>query len=63
VRLGSSVSCGSSVNVTSRVRSPGTAAGWRCTSKLGDLDGIASADWGLAQIDLDRNDYQPALPR
>ena len=31
--------------------------------QLGDLDGIAAATWGLAQIDLAREDYQSALPR
>ena len=30
--------------------------------QLGDLDGIAAADWGLATIDLARKDYQSALP-
>jgi tetratricopeptide (TPR) repeat protein len=30
---------------------------------LGDLDGIAAAKWGLAQIDLARKDYQSAFPR
>jgi hypothetical protein len=31
--------------------------------QLGDPGGIASADWGLAQIDLTRKDYQSAFPR
>src|ERR1019366_1833661 len=31
--------------------------------KLGELDGIASTDWGLAQIDLAREDHQAAFPR
>ena len=31
--------------------------------QLGDLDGIAAADWALAQIDLAREDYQSAFPR
>jgi tetratricopeptide (TPR) repeat protein len=31
--------------------------------QLGDLDGIANSDWGLAQIDLAREDYQAAFPR
>ena len=31
--------------------------------QLGDLDGIAAADWGLARSDLAREDYQSALPR
>jgi tetratricopeptide (TPR) repeat protein len=31
--------------------------------QLGDLDGIAGADWDLAQIDLDRQDYRSAFPR
>jgi tetratricopeptide (TPR) repeat protein len=31
--------------------------------QLGDLDGIANTDWGLAQIDLAREDYQAAIPR
>ncbi len=31
--------------------------------QLGDLDGIAAAQWGLAQIDLARQDVQAALPR
>jgi hypothetical protein len=31
--------------------------------RLGDLDGIAAADWALAVIDLDRQDYASALPR
>jgi hypothetical protein len=33
------------------------------SKQLGDLDGIAGADWGLARIDLEREDYQAALPR
>src|SRR5262249_61820734 len=31
--------------------------------QLGDLAGIAAADWDLARIDLARKDYQSALPR
>ena len=31
--------------------------------QLGDLDGIAAADWDLARIDLARENYQSALPR
>ena len=31
--------------------------------QLGDHDGIAAADWDLAQIDLARKDYRAALPR
>ena len=31
--------------------------------RLGDLDGIAAATWGLAQIDLARQDDQSAAPR
>ncbi|MEV0193552.1 CHAT domain-containing protein [Kitasatospora purpeofusca] len=31
--------------------------------QLGDIDGIASANWDLAQIDLDRGDLQTAVPR
>ncbi len=31
--------------------------------QLGDIDEIAAADWGLAQIDLDREDYQSAFER
>jgi hypothetical protein len=31
--------------------------------RVGDLEGIAAASWGLAQIDLDREDYESALPR
>jgi hypothetical protein len=31
--------------------------------QLGDLDGIAAADWDLARIDLAQEDYQSALPR
>ena len=31
--------------------------------QLGDLDGIAAANWDLAQIDLAREDYQAAFPR
>ena len=31
--------------------------------QLGDLDAIAAADWDLAVIDLEREDYQSALPR
>ncbi|MGW5054553.1 CHAT domain-containing protein [Actinokineospora sp. NPDC004072] len=31
--------------------------------QLGDLDGIAAANWALAQIDLDQQDYSAAIPR
>jgi hypothetical protein len=31
--------------------------------QLGDLDGVANATWGLARIDLAREDYASALPR
>jgi tetratricopeptide (TPR) repeat protein len=31
--------------------------------QLGDLDVIANTDWGLARIDLARQNYQAALPR
>ena len=31
--------------------------------QMGDLDGIAAADWDLARIDLARENYQSALPR
>ena len=30
---------------------------------MGDLDGIAAASWGLAQIDIAREDYESAIPR
>jgi hypothetical protein len=33
------------------------------SKQLGDLDGIAKANWDLAQIDLVREDYQSACPR
>ena len=33
------------------------------SKQLGDLDGIAAADWDLARIDLAREDYESALPR
>ena len=33
------------------------------SKQLGDLNGIARADWGLARIDLARDDYGSALPR
>ncbi|HEY6424428.1 MAG TPA: hypothetical protein VIY28_14505, partial [Pseudonocardiaceae bacterium] len=31
--------------------------------QLGDLDGIAAADWALAKIDLAQQDYPSAIPR
>jgi tetratricopeptide (TPR) repeat protein len=31
--------------------------------QLGNLDGIAAAQWDLARIDLTRKDYEAALPR
>ena len=33
------------------------------SKQLGDLGGIAAASWGLARIDLARQDYQSAFPR
>ncbi len=31
--------------------------------RLGDLDGIGAASWGLAQISFARDDYAAAFPR
>ncbi|WP_203832878.1 tetratricopeptide repeat protein, partial [Actinoplanes lobatus] len=35
----------------------------RVCEQLGDLEGVAAAKWGLAQIDLARENYEDALPR
>ena len=35
----------------------------QASKQVGDLDAVANADWALAQIDLDRENYRAALPR
>jgi hypothetical protein len=40
-----------------------TTSGWRSNEQLGNLDGIAAANWSLALISLSKDDPESALAR